>query len=138
MRCQTESEFAKAYASGVNKREYWKSTYEDVRVGVRVCGNFSSVLHHSLARCDDRVQICTSPNGNEIGAEHLVASVVRVSRPFTEVLNLIAKLPEIAAIVRKCKYRVLVIRVYLYEQLCHWGGEFVAPRSTGTRTRTAW
>jgi len=28
--CQTESEFAKAYANGVNKREYWKSTYEDV------------------------------------------------------------------------------------------------------------
>lgn len=30
MACQTDSKFAKAYASGVNKKEYWEHTLEDV------------------------------------------------------------------------------------------------------------
>jgi citrate synthase len=49
MACQTESKFAKAYSSGVNKSTYWEHTYEDV-------------------------------------------------------LDVMAKLPEIAAIIYRCKY----------------------------------
>jgi len=50
MACQTESKFAKAYAKGVNKKEYWDHTLEDVLDVIAKLPEIAALVHSCTFR----------------------------------------------------------------------------------------
>jgi citrate synthase len=80
--CQTDSKFAAAYAKGVNKSKYWESTLE---VKYDITCYYMFIINLSLSIPNFMIKIFISA--------------------LKDVLDVMARLPEIAALIYRCSFK---------------------------------